>query len=61
MYEWVLKTYPKTLAFLLPDGLIYKYHELQKMLVNGEFKRIAGKMTQVSFSESEYGIQSQAV
>jgi hypothetical protein len=61
MYEWVIKTYPRTLAFLLPDGLIYKYHEIPKMLVNGEFKRIAGKMTQVSFSQYEYGIQSQAV
>jgi len=55
------KNIPQNTRFLLPDGLIYKYHELQKMLVNGEFKRIAGKMTQVSFSEYEYGIQSQAV
>ena len=54
MFEWVLKRYSNTLEFLLQNGVVYRYQELQKMVQNGEFQRITGGATQVSFYEYEF-------
>ena len=54
MFKWVLKLYSDSLSFLLQNGIVYKYQELQKMFINGEFQKITGGATQVTFSEYEH-------
>jgi hypothetical protein len=54
MFKWVLKSYSDSLSFLLQNGTVYKYQELQKMFINGEFQKITGGATLVTFSEYEH-------
>ena len=62
MFEWALNRYSNTLEFLLQNGAVYRYNELQKMFHNGVFQKVTGGCTQVSFYEYEYdyGIHSHA-
>ena len=56
MFKWVLEKHANNLIFLLQNGIVYKYTELQAMFSNGDFQRITGGAMQVSFLEYEYGM-----
>jgi hypothetical protein len=47
LYRVALEMYSESLRFLLQNGIVYKYSEIQEMSSNGEFQKITGGATSV--------------